>query len=96
MKENLGNEEKYREEYEHPIWKKYIEDGVKEGHGGMDWLIVSAFFDALKENKPMPINVYDMATWMSITPLSEISIQKGSSPVEIPDFTNGKWCVKFD
>jgi len=96
MKENLGNEEKYREEYEHPIWKKYIEEGVKEGHGGMDWLIVSAFFDALKENKPMPIDVYDMAAWMSITPLSERSIQLGSAPVEIPDFTNGKWCVKFN
>jgi len=95
MKENLGNEEKYRDEYEHPIWKKYIEEGVKEGHGGMDWLIVSAFFDALKNNEPMPIDVYDMAAWMSITPLSERSIQLGSMPVEIPDFTNGKWCVKF-
>ena len=96
LKENLGNEEKYRDEYEHPIWQKYIEEGVKEGHGGMDWLVVSAFFDALKENKPMPINVYDMATWMAITPLSEKSIQMGSMPVEIPDFTNGKWCVQFD
>lgn len=96
LEENLGNEEKFREEYEHPIWQKYIEEGVKEGHGGMDWLVISAFFDALKENKPMPINVYDMASWMAITPLSEKSIQLGSAPVEIPDFTNGKWCVQFD
>lgn len=96
LKENAGNEEKYLEKYEHPIWKKYQEEGVREGHGGMDWLVISAFFDALKENKPMPINVYDMATWMSITPLSERSIQMGSSPIEIPDFTNGKWCVQFD
>ncbi|MBR2883179.1 MAG: Gfo/Idh/MocA family oxidoreductase [Clostridia bacterium] len=92
--ENKGNEKKYYEKYEHPIWKKYQEEGVKEGHGGMDWLVISAFFDALKENKPMPIDVYDMATWMAITPLSERSIQMGSMPVEIPDFTNGKWCVK--
>ncbi len=96
LKENLGNESKYLKEYEHPIWKKYQEEGVREGHGGMDWLTISAFFDALKENKPMPINVYDMATWMSITPLSERSIQMGSNSVEIPDFTNGKWCVQFD
>ncbi|MBQ6937430.1 MAG: Gfo/Idh/MocA family oxidoreductase [Clostridia bacterium] len=94
LKENIGNEEKYLEEYEHPIWKKYQEEGVREGHGGMDWLVLNAFFDALKENTPMPIDVYDMATWMAITPLSERSIQMGSSPVEIPDFTNGKWCVK--
>ena len=96
LKENRGNEEKYLEKYEHPIWKKYQEEGIRGGHGGMDWLTVSAFFDALKENKPMPINVYDMATWMAITPLSERSIQMGSNCVEIPDFTNGKWCVQFD
>jgi len=58
----------------------------------MDWLTVSAFFDALKENKPMPIDVYDMASWMSITPLTEASIKLGI-PVEIPDFTNGKWVL---
>lgn len=95
-KENKGNEDKYYEKYEHPVWKKYQEEGVREGHGGLDWLTISAFFDALKENKPMPIDVYDMAAWMAITPLSEKSIQLGSSPVEIPDFTNGKWCVNFD
>lgn len=94
LKGNIGNEEKYLEKYEHSIWKKYIEEGVREGHGGMDWLVINAFFDAIKEGKPMPIDVYDMASWMSITPLSEKSIQLGSMPVEIPDFTNGKWCIK--
>ena len=39
----------------------------------------------------MPIDVYDMAAWMSITCLSEDSIAMGSSPVAIPDFTSGKW-----
>ncbi len=92
-KENKGNEEKYMEMYDHPVWKKYQEEGVREGHGGLDWLTISAFFDALKENKPMPIDVYDMASWMAITPLSERSIQLGSMPVEIPDFTNGKWVL---
>ncbi|MBE7054596.1 MAG: Gfo/Idh/MocA family oxidoreductase [Ruminococcaceae bacterium] len=96
LKENLGNEEKYREKYEHPIWVKYIADGVKEGHGGMDWLTISAFFHALKNGEPMPIDVYDMAAWMAITPLTERSIQMGSMPVEIPDFTNGKWVVSFE
>ena len=93
--ENIGNEKEYLKKYEHPIWKKYIEDGVREGHGGMDWLVLNAFFDALKNNEPMPIDVYDMAAWMSITPLSEKSIQLGSMPVDIPDFTNGKWTVDF-
>jgi len=30
---------------------------------------------------------------MSITPLSEESIQKGGMPVAIPDFTTGKWAM---
>lgn len=94
LEENWGNEKEYLKKYEHPIWEKYIEEGVREGHGGMDWLVINAFFDCVKNNKPMPIDVYDMAAWMSITPLSERSISLGSMPVEIPDFTNGKWCVK--
>jgi len=91
FKDCWGNIEKYREKYEHPVWKKYLYEGVKSGHGGMDWLVLNAFFDSLRANAPMPIDVYDMATWMAITPLTEKSISLGSMPVEIPDFTNGKW-----
>ena len=42
------------------------------------------------------IDVYDMATWMAITPLSEMSIAMGSAPVAIPDFTNGRWCNRTE
>lgn len=40
---------------------------------------------------PMPVDVYDAASWMAVTALSEISIAKGGAVVEIPDFTGGKW-----
>lgn len=43
------------------------------------------------EGEPMPVDVYDAASWMAITQLSEMSIQKGGAVVDIPDFTNGKW-----
>lgn len=43
------------------------------------------------EGEPMPVDVYDAASWMAITRLSEMSIQKGGAVVDIPDFTNGKW-----
>ena len=33
---------------------------------------------------------------MSITPLSEESILRGSAPVMIPDFTRGKWYNRTD
>lgn len=86
-----GNIDDYREKYEHPIWKQYLEEGVRAGHGGMDWLVFSAFFEALEKGKDMPVDVYDAATWMSITALSEESLALGGHPVAVPDFTNGLW-----
>ena len=59
----------------------------------MDYLEFSIFFDALKNNKSMPIDVYDAAAGMSITALSEMSIAKGGAVVDIPDFTHGKWQI---
>jgi predicted dehydrogenase len=87
----VGNAASYTDEYEHPIWKKYIEEGVQGGHDGMDYLEFKFFFEALRNDKPMPVDVYDAASWMVITTLSESSIANGSAPVEIPDFTEGKW-----
>jgi hypothetical protein len=38
--------------------------------------------------------VYDAATWLSITPLSEASIAAGGQPMSIPDFTRGRWAFR--
>ena len=70
-KEQWNNIEAYREKYEHPVWKKFMQDGVKGGHGGMDWLVLRAFFDCVEKNEEMPIDVYDIAAWMAISALSE-------------------------
>lgn len=86
-----NNVEQFREKYEHPIWKQYLSEGVTGSHGGIDWLVFSAFFDAVKKGTQTPIDVYDMAAWMCITPLSAQSIAMGGAPVAIPDFTNGRW-----
>ena len=86
-----NNVEEYFDKYEHPLWRKYMAEGVRGGHDGMDWLVLSAFFEAAKAGTPVPIDVYDAAVWMSITCLSEDSIARGGAPVSIPDFTNGKW-----
>lgn len=88
---NVGNAAKYTDEYDHPIWKQYLDEGVQGGHDGMDYLEFKFFFKALREDAPMPVDVYDAASWMVITALSEESIAKGSIPVSIPDFTEGKW-----
>lgn len=85
-----NNQEAYFEKYDHPIWQKFLSDGVRGGHGGMDWLIFEAFFDYIIDGGKSPIDVYDAAAWMAITPLSAKSIAEGSRPVEIPDFTEIK------
>lgn len=85
------NFEKYREKYEHPLWQKYTTEGVHGGHGGMDFLVLNAFAEAVKEDGTPPIDVYDTAAWMAVTCLSEQSIAMGSHPVPVPDFTNGMW-----
>ena len=90
-KEQWNNVEEFREQYDHPIWKRYLAEGIVGGHDGMDWLVMGAFFDAVKRGVQTPIDVYDMAAWMSITPLSEASIAMGGAPVAVPDFTNGRW-----
>ena len=72
-------------------WSEANEAKIKEaGHGGMDWLEFEAFFDCLEKGKEMPVDIYDMASWMAITPLSEASIKMQKS-VEVPDFTRGKY-----
>ena len=95
-KSNWGNAENYLEKYEHPIWHKFLNDGVSGGHGGMDGLVYGAFIECLKNGWEMPLDVYDAAAWMAITPLSEKSIATGSAPVEIPDFTSGRWLNMYD
>lgn len=87
----IGNAKEYEQEYDHPVWKRYIAEGIQGGHDGMDWLEFQLFFEALRNDQPMPVDVYDAATWMAISVLSEISISRGGAVVEVPDFTCGKW-----
>ncbi len=90
-KKYLNNKEQYKKDYAPDIWLNITDEERELGHGGMDLFEFQAFFDCLKNNKPMPIDVYDAATWMCITCLSEASCAMGGQPMAIPDFTNGAW-----
>ena len=57
----------------------------------MDYLVLNAFVDAVQKRIPTPIDVYDVAAWMSVTALSEQSAAMGGQVLPFPDFTNGKW-----
>ena len=92
MEEEIANnEEEMYKKYDHPIHREYIEKGVKEGHGGLDWLVCRAFIESVKAGINTPIDAYDTATWLAVGPLSEMSLANGNAVVEFPDFTNGKW-----
>lgn len=90
-KETLNNAKNYEEEFLPSLWKNITPEELSAGHGGMDWFAYKAFTDALKNGTPMPIDVYDGATWQAVSVLSEISIQQGGAPQAMPDFTNGAW-----
>jgi hypothetical protein len=77
--------------FDHPYWKAMESDAQGAGHGGMDYFVIHEFINCIKSNNPFPLDVYDLASWYSITPLSEKSIAQNGKPQEIPDFTRGKW-----
>lgn len=82
--------DEFHEKYDHPIWQKFRNNQVG-GHSGMDYLVLSAFVEAVSKKVPTPIDVYDVAAWMSVTALSEQSVAMGGQVLPFPDFTNGKW-----
>ncbi len=86
-----GNAEEYYKEYIHPVWERYEKEGVQGSHDGMDWLEFKIFFECLENGEPMPVDVYDAASWMVISALSECSIAQGGAVMDIPDFTRGRW-----
>ena len=84
-------DEPYLKEYDHPLWKKFEQQAAGSGHGGMDFFIVRAFVEALKDDQSPVIDVYDAVSMSVIVPLSEKSIKSNSASIQIPDFTRGKW-----
>ncbi|MEP6616406.1 MAG: Gfo/Idh/MocA family oxidoreductase [Ginsengibacter sp.] len=85
------NTEQWMKDYDHPLWKKYGAQAEGAGHGGMDFFVDHAFIESIKRKTGFPLDVYDLASWYAITPLSEKSIAQGGQVQNIPDFTRGKW-----
>ena len=83
--------EDLREEYDHPLWKDLEERSAGAGHGGMDYIEDYRLVKCLREGLPTDMNVYDAATLSVVTPLTEWSVANRSRPVDVPDFTRGRW-----
>jgi hypothetical protein len=57
----------------------------------MDYIMMYDLIDAIRNNKPAPMDCYDAAAWSAISGLSEMSIARGGAVVDFPDFTRGQW-----
>ena len=83
--------ETFAAEFEHPLWKAIAAKGEGRGHGGMDYLEDYRLIWSLRHGEPLDQDVYDAAAWSAIVGASCASVAKKGAPVEIPDFTRGKW-----
>jgi len=80
------------QKYKNPI-AAAIEEKAKEvgGHGGMDFIMDYRLIHCLQNGLPLDMDVYDLAEWCCLVPLTEKSLDNNSMPVQIPDFTRGAW-----
>ena len=81
--------------YRSTILTPELEALAKEvgGHGGMDFIMDYRLVYCLRNGLPLDMDVYDLAEWCCIAPLSKLSLENGNLPVEVPDFTRGAWDV---
>ena len=93
--ESAGHEwepmEAYWGKYQPALWREVGETAAAYGHGGMDYLENLRLIQCLRQGLPLDMDVYDAAAWSAIAPLSEQSVVGGSAPVQVPDFTRGRW-----
>lgn len=82
------------EKYDHKYWKELGEKAHGAGHGGMDYIMMHDFIDAIRQRKHVPLDCFDAATWSAVSALSEMSIARGGALVDFPDFTRGQWIRK--
>jgi hypothetical protein len=83
---------RYYGEFDHPLWRRVGEEAVKAGgHGGMDFVMLWRLVYCLRNGLPLDQDVYDAASWSSISPLSEASVRSRGKSMSVPDFTRGKW-----
>jgi len=85
------NAEEWLKKYDHKLWRDLESKAAGAGHGGMDYMLMYDFTEAVRNKRPTPLDAYDAAAWSAISNLSEMSVSKGGTPVDFPDFTRGQW-----
>ena len=83
------------EEHKHPFVAEYKERGTELcGRRWIDYAMDCRLIHCLRNGLPLDMNVYDAALWSCLVELTDTSASNGGIPIEIPDFTRGRWKAK--
>lgn len=79
-------------EYTHHTTLEYKEKGLELcGRRWIDYAMDSRLIYCLNNGLPLDMDVYDAVEWSCLVELTDTSARNGGKPVEIPDFTRGRW-----
>ena len=71
---------------------EWVDDGIAKGSPNtMNHAMDSRLIHCLRNGLPLDMDIFDAAEWSAIIELSSRSVEMGSMPVEVPDFTGGNW-----
>ena len=89
------SEEEYKK-----IMEQYKPDFLKRGEFvnqktnsefGADMMMMQRLISCLRNGLPLDMDIYDGVSMSAVLPLGEWSVNNGSLPIDIPDFTAGAW-----
>ena len=80
----------FEEQYMPEIWRNPSMEALQAGLGGGDYLEVREFVDSIINNTKSPIDIYASLDMTVPGLVSEVSINRESIPVEVPDFRSIK------
>ena len=80
----------FEEQYMPEIWRNPSMEALQAGHGGGDYLEVREFVDSIINDTKSPIDIYESLDKTVPGLVSEVSINRESIPVEVPDFRSIK------
>lgn len=84
--------ERFVESHHDEATRRLVAEGKRLGVPNiMNYIMDRRLIDALRADRPLDMTVYDAALWSCITELSARSATQGGKPMDIPDFTRGRW-----
>ncbi|MBD3183870.1 hypothetical protein GF312_16415 [Candidatus Poribacteria bacterium] len=76
----------FEEEFMPDMWRNPPEEALQAGHGGGDYFEIREFVDCIVNDTKPPVDVYEALDMTVPGLVSEVSVNKGSIPIPVPDF----------